>query len=170
MISINSDLYASITFIGWQLQFILRKIWQGLYVSKCLQRRQLHHGLFYKLRCDYGRWQICPINKHILQLLKASYQITQNKIMLKTKLITSNRKSYQVSKFSIFILYIGWSYGSSEGWKNLYPCISICLKLIRHGTWVVLRNVWGRKVLWSSSCRLITFREKVGCRCTQTFA
>ena len=30
---------------------------------------------------------------------------------------------------------------TSEGWKNLYPCISICLKLIRHGTWVVLRNV-----------------------------
>ena len=157
MILINSDLYASITFIGWQLQFILRKIWQGLYVSKCLQRQL--HGLLYKLRCDYGRWEICPINKHILQLLKARYQIAQTKIMLKTKLITSNRKSYQVSKFSIFI-----------GRKNLYPCISICLKLIRHGTWVVLRNVWGRKVLWSSSCRLITFREKVGCRCTQTFA
>ena len=57
----------------------------------------------YKLRCDYGRWQICPINKHILQLLKASYQITRDKILLKTKPITSNRKSYQVSRFPIFI-------------------------------------------------------------------
>ena len=48
MILINSDLYASITFIGWQLQFILRKIWQGLYVSKCLQRQLLVKVLWAK--------------------------------------------------------------------------------------------------------------------------